>query len=298
MADIYLVSPTELCTHLGVRAERLHQLDLEPTAADIARLALATGACVDVLLRLTFRDAPPRLRSLVHADSRDICPACADEARPGRTPRLKEWAFAFTLWCPKHRCRLHGADMSGLDTLGNEQLARRGAKILNGWARGGPPTTPPVPAAIKLLLMPYRAPSPPAPWELARISPSAIRKRHQELIRPRPRKALSRVVPEYDRAIAIHEQRLPEKAPGLRDARAAERHAVAIGIARMIADPVHAAVQVLLACDDLGRPRIEACLSAWPPRLRNAISRALLAIRRRQDRGRSRVPTGSNMERN
>ena len=43
-----------------------------------------------------------------------------------------------------------------------------------------------------------------------------LRRRRQELIRAYPRKALGRAVPEYDRAVAINEQRLPKKMFGLR----------------------------------------------------------------------------------
>lgn len=188
--------------------------------------------------------------------------------------------------------------MSGLDSLGGEQLAWRGADILRQWAMEEAATIPPMAAAVRLLLTPYRAPSPPAPWELARISPTGLRKRHRELVRPWPRKALSRIVPEYDRAVAIYDQRLPEKMSGLGAARAVERHAVAIGIARMIADPVGAAVEILLGCDDFGRSWIEAGLSAWPISIRKAISRAYgRRVRSSRDRP-QRHPIGALMERN
>ena len=301
LADIYLVSPGDLCTHIGLRGERVRHLDLEVGDTDLARLARMTGVSVDALMQLTYRDAPARLRNLVDSDSRDICPVCADEAGADRAPRLKEWAFAFTLWCPKHGCRLHGSDMSGLDALGTERLARQGTKILRRWALDGSVTISPTAAAVRLLLMPYRAPSPPEPWELASVSPAMFRRRRQDLIRPYPRKALGCVVPEYDRAVAIHEQRLPKKMLGLRDARAVERHAVAIGIARVLGDPVEAAVRILLGCDDFGRPGIEACLSGWPINVRKAIARALADVRRAPGRCSSeaarRPRIGSHMER-
>lgn len=241
----------------------------------MARLAQATGIAAGALLRLTFRDVPARTRGLVDADSRDLCPACADEAGTQRAPRLREWACAFTLWCRKHGCRLLGSDMSGTAALGNERLACRGAELLRRWATDADATTPSTAAALKVLLTPYRAPAPPAPWELARLAPARIRERHRELTRRCPRTALSRVVPEYDVAVAIHEQRLPEDVFGLRGARAVERQAVAIGIARLILNPVDAAVAILLGCDDFGRPRVEGCLLGWPIRLRQAVALGL-----------------------
>lgn len=297
LADIYLVSPADLCTHIGLRGERVRHLDLDVGDTDIERLAGMTGIPANALMQLTYRDAPARLRNLVDPDSRDICPVCTDEAGADRAPRLKDWAFAFTLWCPKHGCRLHGSDMSGLDALGTDRLTRQGVKILSRWAMDGSATTPPMDTAMRLLLMPYRAPSPPAPWELASVSPAMLRRNRKDLNRPYPRKALCCVVPEYDRAVAIHEQRLPKQMLGLRYARAVERHAMAIGIARMIADPVGTAVEILLGCDDFGRSRIEACLSAWPISVREAIVRAYSRRLRPSRRGRARSPVAPALER-
>jgi hypothetical protein len=281
MAAIYLVSPDELGAHMGLRARRIRGLDLDPDDADIERLAMATGVSADRLLRLTFRDAPARMRSLINIDSEDVCRVCAAEARPNMAPRLRDWAYPFALWCAKHDRRLNGADMSGVDALGKEQLARHGAKLWRGWAMNTDATSPSTAAVLRLLLTPYRSPSPPAPWELAGASARMRWELQREPIRLYPRLTLSCVVPEYDGALPIYKRRLPEKMLGLNSARAVERRAVAIGVARVIQNPIEAAVWILRECDDFGRRMVGDSLSVWPIHLRNAIARERSRARRR-----------------
>ena len=97
---------------------------------------------------------------------------CVRPVRPGlaRPRRLKGWAFAFGFWCERHRRLLFGPGQHGTGVLGDEAAARRGAKLLKDWTMGQNDRAIPVDAAVSLLLSPCRKSSPPAPWELARLS--------------------------------------------------------------------------------------------------------------------------------
>ena len=281
MAAIYLVSPGELVAHIGLCAKRIHDLDLNPHADDIARLVIATGVSAPRLSRMTFRDAPASLRGFINVESEEICPSCVDEARPGVSPRLREWTYPFAFWCAKHGRRLKSADIGGVGVLGDEASARRGAGFWRALAMGADETTPTAAAVLNLLLTPCRSPSPAAPWELAGASPRMRAELQREPAQAYPRLALSCVVPEYDSAVAIYDRQLPQEFHGLASARAVERRAVAIGLGRTIAHPVEAAVSILWRCDDFGRRRVEESLAAWPAHLRAAIDRARRRFRRK-----------------
>ena len=280
MAGIYLVSTEELLAHIGLRAKRIHDLDLDPNADDIARLAVATGVSAPRLSRMTFRDAPASLRGFINVESEEICPSCVDEARPGVSPRLREWTYPFALWCAKHGRSLKSADIGGVGVLDDEASARRGARFWRALAMGADETTPTAAAVLNLLLTPCRSPSPAAPWELAGASPRMRVELQREPAETYPRLALSCVVPEYDSAVAIYDRQLPQEFHGLASARAVERRAIAIGLGRTIAYPVEAAVSILRGCDDFGRRRIEENLAAWPAHLRTAIDHARRRVRR------------------
>ena len=280
MAAIYLVSPGELVAHIGLRAKRIHDLDLDPHADDIARLVIATGVSAPRLSRMTFRDAPASLRGFINIESEEICPSCVDEARPGGSPRLREWTYPFALWCAKHGRRLKSADIGGVAVLGDETFARRGAKYWRALAMGADETTPAAASVLKLLLTPFRSPSPAAPWELAGASPRMRADLQKEPAEAYSRLALSCVAPEYDSAVAIYDRQLPQEFHGLASARAVERRAIAIGLGRTIAYPVEAAVSILRRCDDFGRRRVEESLAAWPSHLRAAIDRERRHLRR------------------
>jgi hypothetical protein len=280
MAGIYLVSPEELVAHVGLRAKRIHDLDLDPNADDIARLVVATGVSARRLSRMTFRDAPASLRGFVNIESRAVCPACKDDVKPGSTPRLREWTYPFALWCAQHGCRLKSGDADAFWVLGDEASARRGARFWRALAMDVDETTPTAAAVLNLLLTPCRSPSPAAPWELAGASPGMRAELQREPVRAYSRLALSCVVPEYDSAVSIYDRQLPQEFVGLASARAVERRAVAIGLGRVIAYPVEAAVFILRSCDDFGRRRIEENLAAWPAHLRTAIDHARRRVRR------------------
>lgn len=280
MAGIYLVSTEELLAHIGLRAKRIHDLDLDPNADDIARLAVATGVSAPRLSRMTFRDAPASLRGFINVESEEICPSCVDEARPGGSPRLREWTYPFALWCAKHGRSLKSADIGGVGVLDDEASARRGARFWRALAMGADETTPTAAAVLNLLLTPCRSPSPAAPWELAGASPRMRADLQREPVQAYSRLVLSCVVPEYDSAVAIYDRQLPREFHGLASARAVERRAIAIGLGRTIAYPVEAAVSILRGCDDFGRRRVEESLAAWPAHLRAAIDRGRRRFRR------------------
>ena len=289
IADVYLVSPGELCTHFGLSSDGLLGLDLEPSDGAILLLSRATGLSSVQLASLTYRGLPALARSLVNLKSLDFCPMCASGTGIRRAPRLKAWAFGYTLWCSEHGCRLYGSDLSGVHALGGGDIAKRGARLLHAWALGSDAARPSTAAVLRLLLIQYRACAPPEPWELARALAAGFHARRDDLLRPRPRIALSAIVPEYDLAVAIHERRQPKGASDLCAARTVEWQAVSIGVARAIQDPVGAALTILRRCDDGGRRRVEACLSQWPLEMRVVVADRFGHVRAQRQRATRRL---------
>ena len=91
-ADLYLVSPGELCAHVGLASDALPGLDLEPGDGAIAVLSWATGFTVAKLVSLTYRDIPALARSLVNLESLDFCPTCATRAGTRRAGAIQSGA--------------------------------------------------------------------------------------------------------------------------------------------------------------------------------------------------------------
>lgn len=261
IADVYLVSVNELQTHVGW-SQPAAQLELAPDHADIECIARATNGSVRRIIAMTFEGAPLRHLKLVRQDSLQMCPACS----PGLAPpqRLKVWAFAFSFWCDRHRRLLYGSDARGIGVLGNEAAARRGAGLLHDWTMGRDAGAISVEAAVSLLLSSCRKPSPPAPWELARLSEAEWRSPPCDLARPCRRPALGVIVPEFNTAMPIYDQRVPRDIFALRDAPLAVRYAVAIGLARLLNSPADATSRILAGCDASGRKRITAQIDRWP----------------------------------
>lgn len=255
IADIYLISVEELQAHVG-RGRPVLQLERKPVSTDVNRIAQATNVTANRIMAMTFKDAPQRYLRLLRQDSREMCPACS----PGlaRPRRLKAWTFAFSFWCERHRQFLFGPGQHGIGLLGNEAAARRGAKLLECWTMGQDAQALPVDAAVSLLLASCREPSPPAPWELARL-PSAEREaRAHDLSWPCRRPVLGVIVPEFNTAVPVYDQRVPKDIFQLRDAPLAVRYAVAIGLARLIKSPADATARILAVCDLSGRRRVLA----------------------------------------
>lgn len=227
VADRYLVTVEALQAHVGWRS-LIMELERRPGGADLAHLAQATNFPAGRIVAMTFADAPERYRSLLRQSSCDACPACS----PGfvRSPLLKSSAFAFGFWCPLHGQLLFGSDRQGLGMLGDEAAARFGARVLEDWARGSGDPAMPVGAAIALLLSSCRPPSPPAPWELARLSTIERKRDAHRLARRCRRPVLSLVVPEFDIAVLVCDQRVPRDMMGVAGAPRAVRYAVAIGL--------------------------------------------------------------------
>jgi hypothetical protein len=222
---------------------------------------------------MTFATAPPRVRALARRGDRDVCPACGGGEGP--SPRLKAWAFAFAFWCPRHGQPLVGSERNGARVLGDEAAARRGAALIGAWAEGIETGPLGVGAVFSLLLSPCREPTPPAPWELARL-PRAERERRPEILAQACRHpSLAVVVPEVAAAAPVYDWRAPEDPLGLRDAAFAERYAAAIGIARVLRDPVTAAARVLAAADAFGRRAVLRATASWPFSLRFAVAQSV-----------------------
>lgn len=270
IADVYLVSLDELQAHVGWSRFAL-QLEREPVQADFECIAAATNNSVERLSAMTFQDAPSRYRRLLRSGSRESCPFCS-RGLP-RPQRLKGWSFAFTFWCDRHNQPLFGSEMRGVGTLGDEASARRGSEILHHWATGRDRSVVPVRSVLSLLLLPLRRASPPAPWELARLP---LKRQHDPTIRSRPRRrpVLIVVVPEFTHAVPIYDQRLPSNIANLSDAPWAERYALAIGVARVLKNPVDAIVRILEASDEFGRQKVMTLINQWPQSVHNAVDYA------------------------
>lgn len=181
--------------------------------------------------------------------------------------------------------------------------ACRGAEVLFNWAKGGDTTIVPADAAISLLLAPHRRPSPPAPWELARLTHSARQAHAKELSLPCSRPVLGVVVPEFNSAVPVYNQLVPRALPGLRDAPFAERYAIAIGVARLLKDPAAAVARILEASDEFGREKVMALIDRWPAGIRTVVARGFpytmtrgkgsgTAKKARFTRRRGRAPSG------
>lgn len=257
-ADIYLVSTDDLLAHAGI-SQPLSQLEMGLGHSEIERLVGATAMPAGRLEDMTYKNCPAKYRGLVRLGSRDICPVCS--AGMTRPPRFRSAAFAFAFWCQKHGVPLQGTDSSGIGTIGNEHLARRGAAFVRDWAMGAEKAAVSVDLTLELLLTPCRTPSPPEPWQLARLSPEKRRILALALSQARSRTVLGLVVPEYESAVAIYDRSLPKDLTGLCGASLAERYALAIGVARVMKNPAQTGARVWSGCDDFGRLRIEGRLS-------------------------------------
>lgn len=262
VADHYLVTIEELQTHVGWTLP-LMELERRPGGADLDRIAQAMHLPAVRVAAMTFVDMTERYRSLLRQDSCDACPACA----PGfaRSPLLKSSAFAFGFWCPWHRLLLFGPDRQGLSMLGDEAAARAGAWLIDGWARGTTDDRPmPVGDAVSLLLSSRCAPTPPAPWELARLSPVERKRDAKRLSRRCRRPVLNLVVPEFDIAVPVYDQRVPTDMADLASAPRAVRYAIAIGLVRLMKSPAATTARILAGCDPVARKRVTAQLGRWP----------------------------------
>ncbi|HEV2158525.1 TniQ family protein [Bradyrhizobium sp.] len=300
IADVYLVSLDELQAHVGWSRPAL-QLEIDPVRTDMERIAAATNSSVERLFAMTFHNASSRCRSLLRPDAREICPVCSRGMQ--RPPRLRTWSFAFSFYCDRHRQPLQSPDTRGASVLSDVGSACRGAAILSNWAKGGETAVVPVDAAISLLLAPHRKPSPPAPWELARLARSDQQAHAMELSRPCPRPVLGILVPEFNSAVPVYNQLLPRALPGLRDAPFAERYAIAIGLARLLKNPATAVAHILETTDEFGRKKVLGLIDRWPTGIRNAVARGDrhittrgegrgAATRVRLSRQRVRAPSG------
>lgn len=300
IADVYLVSLDDLQAHVGWSRPAL-QLEIDPVQADMERIAAATSAPMERLLIMTFHGTPPRYRNMLRLDSREICPACSHGMQ--RSPRLRAWCFAFAFRCDRHRQQLQSPDTRGANVMSDAGSANRGAEILSNWAKGGETAIVPVNAAISLLLAPHRKPSPPSPWELARLARSDQQAYAMELSLPCPRPVLGVVVPEFNSAVPVYNQLLPRALPGLRDAPFAERYAIAIGLARLLKNPATAVAHILETTDEFGRKKVLGLIDRWPAGIRNAVARGDRRIttrgegrgtanRLRLSRQRVRAPSG------
>jgi hypothetical protein len=149
-----------------------------------------------------------------------------------------------------------------------------GAALIGAWAEGRETGPLGVGGAFSLLLSPCREPTPPAPWELARLPRAERESRPQVLAQACRRPGLSIVVPELAAAVPVCDWRAPEDPLGLRDASFGERYAAAIGIARVLRDPLKAALRILAAADAFGRRAVLARTASWPFALRLAVAQA------------------------
>ena len=222
---------------------------------------------------MTFAELRPRARALLARQGRRACPDCGAPLVARKAEALP-WVF----WCPIHGSRmqpLHGpllADCFSGEVLARlDPFARIGAARLEAWARrAGEDEASDLPSLVELLdflTTSYRRPSPPTLAEIPRVTPRD-RMRHEALRRPIARQALALVVPEYDRAAPVFTKAAAPGLTALTRGSLLQTYALAVGLGRLIANPVVEAARALAASDFEGKARLDDIMRSWPAPLR------------------------------
>jgi hypothetical protein len=84
---------------------------------------------------------------------------------------------------------------------------------------------------------------------------------------------LAIVVPEYDRAAPVFTKAAPLGLAALARGSLLQTYALAVGLGRLIEEPVTEVVKTLLASDSEGEARLREVLRSWPAPLRHRITR-------------------------
>ncbi|MGC1860616.1 MAG: TniQ family protein [Methylocystis sp.] len=285
LAKLYGVTIGGLLEHFGLReinvgSDFLGDLDWRLGAAEAAAIAAATGRIPPALRAMTFAELRPRARALIARRGRRVCPVCAGDPMVARKSAALPWVF----WCPLHGARMRPLTGATLPDIFSEAVlarldpfARRAAARLNAWASEGEedhaPDLPNIVALLDFLTAPYRRPSSPTLAEIPGVTRVERHMFREALNRLIPRQALAIVVPEYDRAAPVFTKAAPPGLAALARGSLLQTYALAVGLGRLIEEPVTEVVKTLLASDSEGEARLREVLRSWPAPLRHRITR-------------------------
>jgi hypothetical protein len=281
LARLYAMPIEVFLECCGLSCSSVADLEWRLGGGEGALLAQRTGMTVEALQTLTFAEITPHARPMIATGSRYVCPHCSLDIH------RKAAALPWNFWCAEHETRFVARGVGGhLERLLPEaQLtvldlyARAGATRLANWARGKDDVVPMVPDLLSFLTTRHRRSSPPSLAEQPRLSLEARRANHDFLTRPIARQALLVVVPEYDRAAPLLTKPVRSGLFGPVQGSLLQNYAIAVGVGRLMVDPVGHGVAVLLASDWEGEERLRQALRSWPLTLRRRISARLWRLR-------------------
>lgn len=280
LARLYAMPIEALLGCCGLGSRSIWELEWRLGEGEGALLAQRTGMSVEALRALTFSEITPRARPMIATGSRYVCPHCSLDIH------RKAAALPWNFWCAEHETRFRPRAGVSLEMRLSETqrtaldgYARGGARKMAVWAWGQDNATPTLPELLQFLTARHRRASPPSLAEQPRLSLQARRANHDFLTRPIARQALLVVVPEYDRAAPLLTKPVRSGLFGPVQGSLLQNYAIAVGVGRLMVDPVGYAVAVLLASDREGEQRLRETLREWPLRLRRRISARLLRLR-------------------
>jgi len=285
LAELYGVTIGGLLEHFGLReinvgSDFLGDLDWRLGAAEAAAIATATRRNPPALHAMTFAGLRPRARALIARRGRRLCPVCAENPMVARKSAALPWVF----WCPLHGARMRPLIGVALPDIFSEAIlarldpfVRRAAAQLADWASEGAedqaPDLPNIVALLDFLTAPYRRSSPPTLAEIPGVTRVDRHMFREALNRRIPRQALAIVVPEYDRAAPVFTKAAPPGLAALAQGSLLQTYALAVGMGRLIEQPVTEVDKALLASDPDGEARLREVLLSWPAPLRHRITR-------------------------
>jgi hypothetical protein len=202
-------------------------------------------------------------------------------------------ARAFERACSEYQiCPVYGADLQDAtgatlpEMLGDKRMAAlaphasAGIAVLHAWARGAGQGNLDAPEMLAILTVRHRRASPPSVAEQPRMSLQTRRDYHKFLTTPIIRQALTVVVPEYDEVAPVLAKPVRPCLHSLAQSSFLQGFTLAIGIGRIVDDPVARAIDLLLASATDWQGRVRDALSLWTLSLRRCISARLWRVQR------------------
>jgi hypothetical protein len=278
VAGIYDMSANALLAHFGLEGFSAPTLEQGLSAEQGALIEARVGLDAQTIDAMTFAALAPHARIMIAPCARYFCPSCSKSATVGRKDAALPWNF----WCSVHGDRLWTREQRPMESFLPEDalerldpLARRGAARLAAWAEARDPIgesgAPTVPDLLRFLTASYRRPSPPSLAEQPRLSLEARRANHAFLTRPITRQALLVVTPEYDRFAPVLAKPVHPGIAALACGSLLQNYALAVGVARLIENPVAHAAAALAAADAEGEMNLCRALTSWPSATRRRI---------------------------
>ena len=286
LAVFYAMSVPEFLAKLGLKGRNVFDLEWRLSEGEGVKIVGRTGLSENKLQAMTFREIVPEARIMIARKGRHHCPLCPVDVQ------RKTAAFPWTFRCPVHGVyyrTTNGATLA--EMFAGEQLtvlgsyAEAGASFLATWARGEEPGDLGPVEMLTFLTTRHRRSSPPSISEQPRLSLQARGDYCDFLTTPIIRQALAVMVPEYDQVSPVLAKPVRLSLHGLAQGSLVQAYALAVGIGRLIENPVDQAITVLLASDAQGEARLRIALKTWPLSLRRRIwARLWRAQRDERDR--------------